>query len=200
MPKILVISGDGVGPEVVAEAVETLKCLDKPHQLELEFEEAMAGGCAYDATGSPLPDETLERAKEADAVLLGAVGGPKWEDLPYEARPERALLGLRKELGLYANIRPAVVFDPLLDASTLRPEVVRGANITVVRELVGGIYFGTPKGVETGPDGVKRGVNTMIYSEPEIERIARVAFELAEKRRSLVHSVDKANVLEVMES
>ncbi len=199
MAKVLVIPGDGVGPEVIREAVETLKLLKKTHNLDIEFEEALAGGCAYDATGSPLPDETIERAHEADAVLLGAVGGPRWESLTYDVRPERALLGLRKELELYANIRPAMVFGPLLEASAIRPEVLRGADIIVVRELVGGIYFGTPKGVEMGSDGVRRGVNTMAYSEPEVERIARIAFKLAEKRRKLVHSVDKANVLEVME-
>lgn len=199
MPDVLLIPGDGVGPEVVREAVETLKFLNECYDLKIEFDEALAGGNAYDRTGTPLPDETLDKAKKADAVLLGAVGGLKWDGLPYEVRPERALLGLRKELGLYANLRPAVVFEPLLDASALKPEVLRGSDIMVVRELVGGIYFGTPKGVTTGDDGVKRGVNTLVYTEPEIERIARVAFKLAEKRRHLVHSVDKANVLESME-
>lgn len=199
MPDVLVLPGDGVGPEVVGEAVKTLKLLNKTHNLKLEFEEAKVGGDAYDATGSPLPDKTLELAKRSDAVLLGAVGGPKWEKLPYEFRPERALLGLRKELGLFANLRPAIVFDSLIRSSALKPEVVRGADIMVVRELVGGIYFGTPRGIDTLPDGTKRGVNTLVYTEPEIERVAEVAFNLAEKRRRLVHSVDKANVLESME-
>ncbi len=199
MPDVLVLPGDGVGPEVVGEAVRTLKLLNKTHNLKLEFEEAKVGGAAYDSTGTPLPGKTLDAAKGSDAVLLGAVGGPKWESLDYEVRPERALLGLRKELGLFANLRPAIVFDSLIRSSALRQEVVRGADIMVVRELVGGIYFGTPKGIETTPDGTRRGVNTLVYTEPEIERVARVAFDLSEKRRRLVHSVDKANVLESME-
>ena len=199
MPKILVIAGDGVGPEVIRQALETLKVVDKSHNLGLEFEEALAGGCAYDKTGDPLPDETLQKAMAADAILLGAVGGPKWEDLPYDKRPERALLGLRENLKLFANLRPARLFDALIRASPLRPEVVRGANLLVVRELTGGIYFGKPKGIDKTPDGIERGINTMVYTTPEIERIARVAFNLARGRRKLVHSVDKANVLEVME-
>jgi len=199
MPDICVLPGDGVGVEVMRETVETLKLLNKTHNLRLEFEQALVGGAAYDATGVPLPEDSLKLAKQADAVLLGAVGGTKWESLPYEVRPERALLGLRKELDLYANLRPAKVFEPLLDVSALRDEVLRGADLIVVRELVGGLYFGTPRGIQTEPDGTKRGTNTLTYSEPEIQRIARVAFKLAEKRRKLVHSVDKANVLETME-
>ena len=199
MPDICVLPGDGVGVEVMRETVETLKLLNKTHNLRLEFEQALVGGAAYDATGAPLPEDTLKLAKQADAVLLGAVGGTKWESLPHEVRPERALLGLRKELDLYANLRPAKVFEPLLDVSAIREEVLRGADLIVVRELVGGLYFGTPRGVVMESDGVKRGINTLTYSEPEIQRIARVAFKLAEKRRKLVHSVDKANVLETME-
>lgn len=199
MPKVLVLPGDGIGPEVTREAVETLNFLNKTQNLGIEFEEALIGGTAYDKTGTPLPDSTLALAKISDAVLLGAVGGPQWENLPYEVRPERALLGLRKELCLYANLRPAAVFDSLVEASAIKPEVVRGSDIMVVRELVSGIYFGTPKGIETMSNGIKRGVNTMSYTEDEIERVARVAFRLAEKRRRLVHSIDKANVLEVME-
>lgn len=199
MPEILVIPGDGVGPEVTREAVETLKVVDKSYLLGFKYDEALAGGSAIDATGIPLPDETLEKAMKADAVLLGAVGGPKWDALPHDKRPERALLGLRENLGLFANLRPAKIFESLLKSSPLKPEVVRGADFLVVRELTGGIYFGKPKGIETLEDGTERGVNTMVYTTPEIERIARVAFDLARQRRKLVHSVDKANVLEVME-
>jgi len=199
MPEILVIAGDGVGPEVTREAVETLKVADKIHKIGFHFGEALAGGVAIDATGRPLPDETLEKARKADAVLLGAVGGPKWDDVPHDRRPERALLGLREKLGLYANLRPARIFESLLKSSPLKPEVARGADLLIVRELTGGIYFGKPKGIEILGDGSERGVNSMVYTTGEIERIARKAFDLARRRRKLVHSVDKANVLEVME-
>ena len=193
---ITVLPGDGIGPEVIREAVKIIKIIERKKGLKLNLTEAPAGGAGYDATGHPLPEETLQAAKNADAVLLGAVGGPKWETLDFSLRPERALLGLRSNLGLFANLRPAKIFAPLVEASTLKPEVVEGLDIMVVRELTGGIYFGEPRGVETLPDGSRRGVNTLVYTEPEIERIARVAFDVARKRDKNVCSVDKANVLE----
>lgn len=197
--KIAILPGDGIGVEVVAEAEKVLARVDEKYGLGIETEEALVGGAAYDEHGAPLPDETLKLAMEADAVLLGAVGGPKWEPLDYSVRPERALLGLRAELDLYANLRPAKVYPALLDASSLKREVVEGIDIMVVRELVGGIYFGQPKGVEKLPDGTERGVNTLVYTTPEIERIAKVAFDVARKRGKKVCSVDKANVLECTE-
>lgn len=197
--KIAVLPGDGIGKEVVSETVKLLTALDNKYSLGFETETADVGGTAYDQSGTPLPDSTLDLAKSADAVLLGAVGGPKWEPLDYAVRPERALLGLRAELDLYANLRPAKVYPALVGASSLRPEIVEGIDIMVVRELVGGIYFGQPKGVETLPDGTHKGVNTLTYTTPEIERIARVAFEIAAKRSGKVCSVDKANVLETTE-
>jgi len=193
--KILVLPGDGIGPEITAEAVRVLKTLG----LSCEIEEALLGGCAVDATGDPYPEATRKLAREADAVLLGAVGGPKWDNLPREQRPERGLLGIRKELGLFANLRPALLYPELANASTLKPEVVSGLDILIVRELTGDIYFGQPRGIETRRvDGVEQrvGFNTMIYTESEIRRIARVAFEAARKRRRRVCSVDKMNVLE----
>jgi 3-isopropylmalate dehydrogenase len=193
--KILVLPGDGIGPEITAEAVRVLKTLG----LSCEIEEALLGGCAVDATGDPYPEATRKLAREADAVLLGAVGGPKWDSLPREQRPERGLLGIRKELGLFANLRPALLYPELANASTLKPEVVSGLDILIVRELTGDIYFGQPRGIETRRvDGVEQrvGFNTMIYAESEIRRIARVAFEAARKRRRRVCSVDKMNVLE----
>ncbi|MFH1994199.1 MAG: 3-isopropylmalate dehydrogenase [Nitrospinota bacterium] len=199
MKKILVIKGDGIGPEIVDEALIVLKKMAEKHAISLEFQEALAGGAAYDATGHPLPDETLRLAKEADAILLGAVGGPKWEGLDYSVRPERALLGLRSELRLYSNLRPAKVVDCLVDSSPLKRELVEGVDIMVVRELTGGIYFGQPRGVETLADGTERGVNTMVYTSGEVERIARSAFEIARKRSKRLTSVDKANVLETTE-
>ncbi|MBI4828098.1 MAG: 3-isopropylmalate dehydrogenase [Nitrospinae bacterium] len=197
--KIAVLPGDGIGVEVVEQAVAILNKVDAKYGLKLEMEHALVGGCAYDEYKKPLPEATLKLAKEADAVLLGAVGGPKWEPLDYSVRPERALLGLRSELDLFANLRPAKVYPALVDASSLKREVVEGIDILVVRELVGGIYFGKPKGVEKLPDGAERGVNTLVYTTPEIERIARVAFDAARKRRKKVCSVDKANVLECTE-
>ena len=193
--KILVLPGDGIGPEITAEAVRVLKTLG----LSCEIEEALLGGCAVDATGDPYPEATRKLAREADAVLLGAVGGPKWDNLPREQRPERGLLGIRKELGLFANLRPALLYPELANASTLKPEVVSGLDLLIVRELTGDIYFGQPRGIETRRvDGVEQrvGFNTMIYTESEIRRIARVAFEAARKRRRRVCSVDKMNVLE----
>lgn len=193
---ITVLPGDGIGPEVIREAVKILRIVEAKKNLKLHLTEAPAGGTAYDATGHPLPEATLNTAKEADAVLLGAVGGPKWETLDFALRPERALLGLRSNLGLFANLRPAKIFAPLVEASTLKPDVVEGLDIMVVRELTGGIYFGEPRGVETLADGSRRGINTLVYTDSEIERIAKVAFDVARKRGKNVCSVDKANVLE----
>ncbi len=197
--KIAIFPGDGIGVEVVNAALKTLDKINDKYSLGIEKERALVGGSAYEECGTPLPDETLKLAKEADAILLGAVGGPKWEPLPYEVRPERALLGLRSELDLFANLRPAKVYPALADASSLKKEIVEGIDIMVVRELTGGIYFGKPKGVVKLPDGTKRGINTLTYTTPEIERIAKVAFDVARKRSGRVTSVDKANVLECTE-
>lgn len=193
------LPGDGIGPEIVGEALKVMKAVGKKFSTEFVPTQALVGGASIDAYGKPLTDEVLKVALDADAVLLGAVGGPKWEGLDYSIRPERALLALRKELGLFANLRPARIYDELIDASTLKPEVIEGVDLLVVRELTGGLYFGTPKGVETLPDGTERGFNTMVYTTPEIERIARVGFEVARKRRKKLCSVDKANVLETTE-
>jgi len=193
--KICVLPGDGIGPEIMAEAVRVLHALD----LSFEMEEALLGGCAVDATGSPYPEATQKLAQAADAVLLGAVGGPKWDVLPREQRPERGLLGIRKQLGLFANLRPAILYPELANASTLKPEVVAGLDILIVRELTGDIYFGQPRGIEMREvDGKNQrfGFNTMHYTESEIRRIGRVAFEAARKRNKKVCSVDKMNVLE----
>ena len=197
--KILVLPGDGIGVEIMAEAKKVLDVLHQEFGLSLEIETALVGGAAIDTTGTPLPAETLRLAKAADAVLLGAVGGPQWEALPYAVRPERGLLGLRSELGLFANLRPAVLYPQLISASTLRPEVVTGLDILIVRELTGGLYFGQPRGRRILENGEQQGFNTLVYSESEIERIGRVAFETARKRRKKVCSVDKANVLECTE-
>ena len=193
--KICVLPGDGIGIEIMAQAVRVLKALD----IKFELEEALLGGCAVDATGNPFPEATQKLAQEADAVLLGAVGGPKWDGLARELRPERGLLGIRKLLGLFANLRPAVLYPELANASTLKPEVVSGLDILIVRELTGDIYFGQPRGIDMRLiDGVNQryGVNTMCYSESEIRRIGRVAFEAAQKRHKKLCSVDKMNVLE----
>jgi 3-isopropylmalate dehydrogenase len=195
---IAVLAGDGVGQEIVPEAVTALKAVGQRFGHTFEFIEAPVGGQAIDQTGVPLPPKTLALAKKSHAVLLGAVGGPKWEALDYKIRPERALLGLREQLGLYANLRPARLYPMLADASTLKREVVEGIDILVVRELTGGIYFGKPKGIKKIPGGEK-GVNTEVYTTKEIRRIAVVAFEAARKRRKKVVSVDKANVLESSE-
>lgn len=189
--KICVLPGDGIGPEITAEAVRVLRALD----LKFEMEEALLGGCAVDATGDPYPEATRALAHAADAVLLGAVGGPQWDQRPREQRPERGLLAIRKDLGLFANLRPAVLYPELANASTLKPEVVAGLDLLIVRELTGDIYFGQPRGIENR-NGERVGINTMIYSESEIRRIARVAFEAARKRRRKLCSVDKMNVLE----
>jgi 3-isopropylmalate dehydrogenase len=195
--KIAVLPGDGIGPEVVAETVKVLERLRRDFGLRIETEAAPVGGAAYDQTGNPLPQATLRLAQASDAVLLGAVGGPKYDTLARELRPEKALLGLRSELKLFANLRPAILYPQLASASTLKPEVVAGLDILIVRELTGDIYFGEPRGVRTLPNGEREGFNTMKYSEHEIVRVARVAFDAARKRRKKVCSVEKANVLEV---
>lgn len=195
--KILVLPGDGIGPEVVAETVKVLKAVDQRFGLGLELSEALLGGCAIDATGEPLPAATLEAARASDAILLGAVGGPKWDHLEMAKRPEKGLLGIRGQLELFGNLRPAILFPQLASASSLKPEVVAGLDILIVRELTGGIYFGQPRGIETLENGERRGFNTDVYSESEIRRIGRMAFELAQKRNRKVCSIDKANVLEV---
>lgn len=192
---ITVIPGDGIGQEVVAASLSVLETVAKKFDHTFEYKHALAGGAALDAIGIPLPDETLKRCKESDAVLLGAVGGPKWDSNPQHLKPERALLGLRKELGLYANIRPAKIYSALVDASALKKEIVDGVDIIVVRELTGGIYFGKPSGFEKR-NGEEVGFNTMIYSESEVRRIAQSAFEIARKRKKKICSIDKANILE----
>lgn len=197
--KVAVLPGDGIGPEIVGEAIKVLRLMGRRFSVEFGLTEGLIGGASIDANGVPLTGSVLKLALESDAVLLGAVGGPKWEALDYSIRPERALLALRKELGLFANLRPAMIYKDLIGASTLKPEVIDGVDLLVVRELTGGLYFGTPKGVETLPDGTERGVNTMVYTTPEIERIAAVGFEVARKRRKKLCSVDKANVLETTE-
>ncbi|NOY61946.1 MAG: 3-isopropylmalate dehydrogenase [Gammaproteobacteria bacterium] len=197
--KIAVLAGDGIGPEIVAQAVKVLGVLRDEFGLQIELEEAPVGGRAYDVSGQPLPEPTLRLAKEADAVLLGAVGGPQWEALDISLRPEKGLLGLRAELELFSNLRPAILYEQLADASTLKADVVAGLDIMIVRELTGGIYFGQPRGVRTLANGERQGFNTLVYSESEIERIGRSAFEIAMKRDKRVCSVDKANVLECTE-
>ncbi len=198
MKKIAVLAGDGIGPEIVAEAVKVLERL-REDGLDIELEEGLVGGAAYDVHGTPLPDETLVLAKASDAILLGAVGGYQWESLDISVRPEKGLLGLRAELELFSNLRPAILYKQLADASTLKPEVVAGLDIMIVRELTGGIYFGQPRGVRTLENGERQGFNTLVYSESEIERIGRSAFDIAMKRGKRICSVDKANVLECTE-
>jgi 3-isopropylmalate dehydrogenase len=193
--KIAVLPGDGIGPEIVAQALKVLKALN----LKFDLKEAPIGGAGYDAEGDPLPDSTLKLAQESDAVLLGAVGGWQYDTLPRDKRPERGLLRIRKELNLFANLRPALLYDELAGASTLKPEVVSGLDIMIVRELTGDIYFGQPRGISTLPNGEREGINTMRYTESEIRRIGHVAFNIAMKRNKKVCSVDKANVLETTE-
>ncbi len=195
--RLTLLPGDGIGPEILTVAVEVLKMIGQQFQIEFEWEEALIGGAAIDATGEPLPATTLEKCRQSDAVLLAAIGGYKWDNLPREQRPETGLLGIRAGLNLFANLRPATIFTELIDASTLKKEVVEGVDIMVVRELTGGIYFGKPKGIFSNENGEKRGVNTMAYTEAEIDRIAQVAFETARKRKGKLCSVDKANVLDV---
>ena len=195
--KILVLPGDGIGPEIMREVLRIVHFFDRRHIASFEVSEDVVGGAAYDAYGTPLAEATLQKALASDAVLFGSVGGPKWEKLPFELWPERGLLRLRKEMDLFANLRPAVVFEALADASSLKRELVAGLDLMIVRELTGGIYFGEPRGIETRPDGSRVGVNTEIYSEAEIERVVRVACELARKRQGRVCEVDKANVMEL---
>ncbi|MBJ7296438.1 MAG: 3-isopropylmalate dehydrogenase [Nostocales cyanobacterium LE14-WE4] len=195
--RITLLPGDGIGPEIMSVAVDVLKFVGKRFDFSFEFSTALIGGAAIDETGEPLPAVTLDMCRNSDAVLLAAIGGYKWDSLPSNLRPEAGLLGLRAGLQLFANLRPAKILPQLIDASTLKREVVEGVDIMVVRELTGGIYFGKPKGIFTTETGEKRGVNTMVYTESEIERIGRVAFETARKRGGKLCSVDKANVLEV---
>lgn len=196
--KIAVFPGDGIGKEIVPQAVRVMKEVGNKYNIGVDLEEALVGGSAIDEFGIPLPEKSLHLALNSEAVLLGAVGGPKWEGLDYSIRPERALLGLREKLGLFANLRPARLFSALVDASTLKRDVIEGIDIIVIRELTGGIYFGKPRGIEK-VDGQERGVNTEVYTTYEIERIARLAFNVARGRRKKLCSVDKANVLESSE-
>ncbi len=196
--KIAVLPGDGIGCEITPQAVAVLEAIGKKFGHPFAFEQGTVGGAAIDQSGLPLPEETLRLAMASDAVLLGAVGGPKWEGLDHGVRPERALLGLREKLGLFANLRPAILYPMMTDASTLKREVIEGIDLMVVRELTGGIYFGQPRGVKQC-DGGERGINTLVYTTKEIERIARVAFDVARKRKKKLTSIDKANVLESTE-
>jgi 3-isopropylmalate dehydrogenase len=197
--KIAILPGDGIGPEIVAEAEKVLAVLQADFSLAAEIEQAPVGGAAFEAHGHPLPESTLAVARSADAILLGAVGGPQWEGLERALRPEQGLLGLRTELELFSNLRPAILYPQLAEASTLKPDVVSGLDIMIVRELTGGIYFGQPRGIRTRDDGQQEGFNTLVYCEAEIERIGRSAFEIARKRSGRLCSVDKANVLECSE-
>ena len=196
--RIAVLPGDGIGPEIMREARKVLDVVATRSGVRFAMEEGLVGGAAYDRFGTPLPEDVLKMAVASDAVLLGAVGGPKWEPLDYSLRPERGLLGLRSGLGLYANLRPVVVFEDLIDASPLKPQVVRGIDLMIVRELLGDAYFGKPRGVRV-ENGQRVGINTMVYTEAEIRRIAKVGFDLARGRRKNLLSVDKANVLEMTE-
>ncbi|CUR46395.1 3-isopropylmalate dehydrogenase [Alloalcanivorax xenomutans] len=198
MSHILILPGDGIGPEIVQEAVRVLRAAEQRFGLDISLDEAPVGGAAYDLHGDPLPESTLDKARAADAILFGSIGGPKWDTIERDKRPERGLLRLRSSLGLFANLRPAILFPQLADASSLKPEVVSGLDILIVRELTGGIYFGQPRGIRE-ENGERVGFNTDVYSESEMRRIAKVAFELAGQRNNKVCSVDKANVLEVTE-
>ena len=194
--KLLILPGDGIGPEVMAVVRRVIDWMDKRRGVSFDVEEGLVGGASIDVHGVPVTDEVVEKALAADAVLLGAVGGPKWDNLDFARKPERGLLRLRKDLELFANLRPAMCFDALVDASTLKPELVRGLDIMIVRELTGGVYFGEPRGIEDLGNGIRRGINTQVYTTPEIIRVARVAFELAGKRGGRLTSVEKANVME----
>lgn len=198
MKQILILPGDGIGPEIITEAVKVLEAANSRFQLQLEHDSALVGGAAYDAEGDPLPASTLNKARAADAILFGSIGGPKWEAIERDKRPERGLLRLRSSLGLFANLRPAILFPQLAEASSLKPEIVSGLDILIVRELTGGIYFGQPRGIRQ-VDGEQEGYNTLVYRESEIRRIGQVAFELAKARNGKLCSVDKANVLETTE-
>ena len=193
--KLMVMPGDGIGPEVMNETLRLLDWLAKYKNINFDTIERDVGGKSYDLHGTPLTDEALSDALECYAVLFGSVGGPKYDDLDFELKPERGLLTLRKELDLFANLRPAIVFPPLVEASTLKPEVVEGLDIMILRELTGGVYFAEPRGIDIMPDGSKKGYDTNLYTTPEIERIGRVAFDLAKKRNNKVTSVEKANVM-----
>ncbi len=194
--KFLLLAGDGVGPEVVGEVKKIIKWLNTNRSLDFEIDEDLVGGASYDKYGTPITDEAYYKALESEVVILGAVGGPKWENLEFSKRPERALLRLRKELKLFANLRPAICFKQLVEASTLKPEIVSGLDIMIVRELTGGIYFGEPRGIKPIDNGERKGINTHIYTTSEIERVARVAFDLARKRKNKVTSCEKSNVME----
>ena len=198
MSKILILPGDGIGIEIIAQAVKVIDSLNRNHDMGMTLVDGLLGGIAYDETGSPLPDETIRSAKECDSILLGAVGGPKWESLERSLRPERGLLGIRSELELFSNLRPAILYPQLASASSLKNEIVSGLDLMIVRELVGGIYFGQPRGVEI-KNGERFGINSATYYESEISRIGHSAFQIAQKRGKRVCSVDKANVLEVCE-
>ena len=193
--KLLILPGDGIGPEVMREVRRVIDWMDRRRMVTFDVSDDYAGGASIDAKGTPMTDETMQKARDADAILFGSVGGPKWDTLGFDMRPEIAILRLRKELDLFANLRPAIVLDPLVDASTLKADVIRGLDIMIVRESTGGIYFGEPRGVETLADGQKRGFDTETYATNEIERVGRVAFELARKRQNRVCSVEKANVM-----
>ncbi|MEX0923564.1 MAG: 3-isopropylmalate dehydrogenase [Rhodovibrionaceae bacterium] len=193
---LLILPGDGIGPEVMGEVRRVIDWMDKRRAVGFDVEEDLVGGCAIDAHGVPLADATMEKALQVDAVLLGAVGGPKWDELDFSIKPERGLLRLRKEMDLYANLRPALCFEALVDASTLKPEIVSGLDIMIVRELTGGIYFGEPRGIEDLGNGERRGINTQVYTTSEIRRVASVAFELARKRSNRLCSAEKSNVME----
>ena len=194
--KFLLLAGDGIGPEVVGEVKKIIQWFNKNKSLDFEIDEDLAGGASYDKHGTPITDEVFYKALECEAIILGAVGGPKWDDVEFSKKPERALLKLRKELKLFANLRPAICFKQLVDASTLKPEIVSGLDIMIVRELTGGIYFGEPRGIKPIDNGERKGINTHTYTTSEIQRVARVAFDLAKKRKNKVTSCEKSNVME----
>ena len=194
--KILLLPGDGIGPEVIEEVKKIIYWFNKNKSLDFEIDQDLAGGCSYDKHGTPITDEVFYKALESEVVMLGAVGGPKWDNLDFSKKPERALLKLRKELKLFANLRPAICFKQLVDASSLKPEIVSGLDIMIVRELTGGIYFGEPRGIKPIDNGERKGVNTHTYTSSEIARVARVAFDLAKKRNNKVTSCEKSNVME----
>lgn len=193
---LTLLAGDGIGPEAMNEVKKVIEWINVNHDVTLETQDDYIGGCAYDAYGVPFADETLKKCRASDAIIMGSVGGPQWDGVDYDKRPEAGLLRLRKELDLFANLRPALVFDALVDASTLKPELVKGLDILIVRELTGGVYFGEPRGIEDLGNGERRGVNTQVYTTSEIKRVGRVAFELARKRNNHVMSCEKANVME----
>ena len=194
--KLLILPGDGIGPEAVDEVKKIIDFLNKKNCFSIIVEEDLVGGACLDKNKVPIKEETIEKAKKSDAVLLGAVGGPKWDNLPFKERPEQGLLKLRSDLELFANLRPAISFEPLIHASSLKPEIIKDLDILIVRELTGGVYFGEPRGIENLGDGNKKGFNTQVYTSYEIVRVARVAFELAKKRKKTVTSVEKSNVME----